>query len=118
MMIRSYLGQQPVDDFGQQFASLKYNAAVAATTDTTLTVPGDARRYKALIKAGLDAEVWVALNQVADVPAGGSFAADTSELITINGEICREVVPGDVLHFYSTAGGAVSVVFYAINTIN
>ena len=48
-MIRSYVGQQPVNDFGQQFPSLKYSASVAATTDTTLTVPGDAPRYKALI---------------------------------------------------------------------
>ena len=117
-MIRSYLGQQPVDDFGQQFPSLKYSAAVAATTDTLLTVPGDAPRYKALIKSSVDAVMWVALNEVADVPAGAGFAADTSELVPVNGQMCREVVAGDVIHFYSTAGGDVSVVFYAINTIN
>lgn len=117
-MIRSYLGQQPVDDFGQGFADLKYSAAVAATTDTTLTIPGGAPRFKALMKCGTDAEVWVAVNAVADVPAGGTFALDTSELIPINGELCREVKAGDVLHFYSTAGGAVSVVLYALESIN
>ena len=113
-MIRNYIGQQAVDDFGQVFASYKYSAAVAATTDTLLTVPGGAARFKALIKAGVDAEIWVALNEVADIPAGAGFAADTSELVTVNGEVCREVTAGDVLHFYSTAGGTVSVVFYAV----
>lgn len=117
-MRKSYIGQQPVDDFGHQFSNLLYNASVAATTDTTLTVPGAAPRYKAVMKCGADAEVWVALNQVADVPAGAAFAADTSELIPVNGVLCREVAAADVLHFYSTAGGDVSVVFYALNTIN
>ena len=117
-MRKSYNSQQPVDDFGHQFSNLLYNAAVAATTDTTLTVPGDAPRYKAIIKAGADVEVYVALNQVADVPAGATFAADTSELVPVNGVLCREVAAADVLHFYSTAGGDVSVVFYTLNSIN
>lgn len=117
-MLKSYLAQQPVDDFGLQFSNLLYNATVAATTDTTLTVPGDAPRYKAVIKCGTDVVMWVALNQVADVPAGGTFAADTSELVPVNGVLCREVAKADVLHFYSTAGGDVSVSFYALNSIN
>tara|TARA_R110000868_G_scaffold92421_1_gene256507 strand:- start:101 stop:457 length:357 start_codon:yes stop_codon:yes gene_type:complete len=118
-MITSYTSQQPVNDFGLGFPGLKYNAVIAATTDTLLTVPGIAHRYKVLIKGGLNAVLWVALNEVADVPAGGgAFAADTSELVPINGQMCREVVAGDVLHFYSTAGGDVSVVFYAVNSPN
>lgn len=113
-MLKEYLGQQPVDDFGQQFSTLKYSATVAGTTDTTLAVPDDAARFKAVIRCGADVEMWVALNQVADVPAGGTFAADTSELVPINGTLCREVKSSDTLHFYSTAGGAVSVVFYKV----
>jgi hypothetical protein len=115
-MDKPYSAQNPIDDFGQVFSDLKYSATVAATTDTTLTVPGSAPRYKAVIRAGADDEVWIALNAVADVPAGGTFAADTSELIPINGTLCREVKKSDVLHFYSTAGGNVSVVFYALFT--
>ena len=117
-MITPYLSQQPIDDFGLRFAGLLYSCDVAATTDTTLTISGVAPVYKAVIKAGSGDEVWVALNATAAIPAADTFAATTSELITVNGKICREVKHGDVLHFYSTAGGNVSVVLYALGTNN
>lgn len=103
------------DDFGAPFSNLLYSATLANDTDTELTVPSSAPRYKAVMKAETDAVIWVALNQVADEPAGASFAADTSEMIPINGVLCREVKAGDVLHFIT--GGTdldVSVAFYAI----
>lgn len=115
-----YISQQPIDDFGGRFATLKYSATLAATSDTTLTIPGNAPRYKAVIKLGLSntALVWMALNATAAVPAGGTFAATTSELIDTM-RICREVKAGDVLHFYTpTASTQVSVVLYAIGTNN
>lgn len=118
-MITPYLSQQPVDDFGLRFSNLKYSASLAATTDTTLTVPGKAQRYKAVIKVENNGLVWVALNATAAVPAGGTFAATTSELITDAKSLCREVRSGDVLHFITaTAGTDVSVVFYALDTNN
>lgn len=114
-MLVSYISQQPVDDFGLRFADLKYSASLAATTDTTLTVPGKAPRFKAVIKVETSGLVWVALNATAAVPAGGSFAATTSELITDAKSLCREVKADDVLHFYTAGSGIdVSVVFYAI----
>lgn len=117
-MITPYLSQQPVDDFGLGFASLKYSAALAATTDTALTIPGNAPRYKAIIKVDTNL-VWVALNATAAVPAGTSFAATTSELIPDNEPLCREVKAGDVLHFFTaTATTNVSVVLYALGTNN
>ncbi len=117
-MITPYISQQTVNDFGLGFASLKYSAALAATTDTTLTIPGNAKRYKAVIKVNANL-VWVALNATAAVPAGTSFAATTSELISDNNPLCREVVAGDVLHFFTaTATTAVSVVLYAVGTNN
>ncbi len=127
-MITPYVSQQPVDDFGIRFADLLYSADLDAATDTALTIPGNAPKYKALIKAGLatdgesgaliPSEVWVAQNATAAVPAGASFAVTTSELITLNYYICREVRAGDVLHFYATSGGTVSVVLYAVGTNN
>lgn len=117
-MITPYIAQPPIDDFGLRFADLKYSAAVGATTDTTLTIPGTAPRYKALMKVEADAIIWVALNDTAAVPAGATFAATTSELIDHTKGLCREVNSGDVLHFYSTAGGDVSVVLYALGTNN
>lgn len=118
-MIRPYTSQQPVDDFGLLFASLKYSASLASATDTTLTIPGKAQRYKAVIKVENNGLVWVALNATAAVPAGSTFAASTSELINDAKSICREVSAGDVLHFITaTAGTDVSVVLYAIGTNN
>lgn len=117
--ITPYTSQQPVDDFGLQFAGLKYSATLAITTDTSLTVPGAAPRYKAVIKCEPAGYVWVALNATAAAPAGGSFAATTSELLTEGQRMCREVKAGDVLHFFSgTATTDVSVVLYAIGTPN
>ena len=78
-MITPYTSQQPVDDFGLLFASLKYSASLAATTDTTLTVPSKAQRYKAVIKVESNGLVWVALNATAAVPAG-SIRSDPVQL--------------------------------------
>lgn len=114
-----YLAQQPVDDFGFRFSDLKYSASLAGSTDTTLTIPGAAQRYKAVIKVENNGLVWVAINATAAVPAGTSFAATSSELINDAKSICREVKAGDVLHFITaTAGTDVSVVLYALGTNN
>lgn len=118
MSLTPYISQQPVDDFGLRFSTLKYSAALAATTDTTLTIPGNAPTYKAVIKVDSNL-VWVALNATAAVPAGTSFASTTSELVSDNRALCREVKAGDVLHFYTaTATTNVSVVLYTVGANN
>lgn len=118
-MITPYLAQQPVDDFGFRFADLKFSANLAASTDTTVTIPGDAPRYKAVMKVEQNGLVWVANNETAAVPAGATFAATNSELINDAKSLCREVKAGDVLHFITaTANTEVSVVLYALNTNN
>lgn len=117
--ITPYLSQQPVDDYGLTFSNVKYSATLGASTDTTLTVPGSAPRYKAVMRAETDGVVWVANGATAAVPAGATFAAVSSEMIPVNGTLCREVKAGDVLHFITgTADIDVSVVFYALNTNN
>lgn len=121
-MITPYLSQQPIDDFGLRFSDLKFNALVAVTTDTALTIPGNAPRYKAVIKvmvvdAADNGVSWVAINATAAPPAGATFAATTSELLT-NQAIGREVKAGDVLHFYSTAATNISVALYSVGTNN
>lgn len=112
-----YLSQQPVDDFGLRFSNFLFSVTLNATTDTTLTVPITASRFKALIKHKVGTNVWVSVNNVATIPAGNTFANTQSELI--NGTLCREVKSGDVLHFItSTASTDVSVAFYALGTNN
>lgn len=116
-MIIPYIAQNPVDDFGQLFATYKFSASLAATTDTTLPIPDGAPSYKAVIKVETNGLVWVALNATAAVPAGGTFAATTSELITDAKSLCRTVKASDILHFYTAGSGIdVSVVFYALNS--
>ena len=98
---------------------MKYSAKLAITTDTTLTIPGVAPRYKALIKCVAAGEVWVALNATAAATAGTTFATTTSEMVTGGYYICREVKSGDVIHFFSTTATTdVSVVLYALGTNN
>jgi hypothetical protein len=118
-MATPYVAQQTVTDYGLRFADIKYSATLAITTDTTLTVPGNVPRYKALIKCMPAGQVWVANNATAAAPAGSSFASTTSELLTADYPLCREVVAGDVIHFFSsTATTNVSVSFFALGTPN
>lgn len=76
-MVTPYLAQQTVTDFSSRFADLKYSCTLAITTDTTLTIPGKAHRYKALIKCMPTGQVWVSNNATAAAPAGNTFAAST-----------------------------------------
>lgn len=118
-----------INDFGQQYSDQIYNATLAATTNTALTVPGGGimgaitsdggqsskNKMLAVIRVSFGDEVWVAVNQTADVPAGASFAKDTSEVVTSDNPLAKLVSVGDVLNFY-TAGSttSVSVTFYAM----
>lgn len=114
VMNTPYVAQQTVDDYGQPFSTLMYSATLASNVDTTLTIPGNSPRYKALIKA--NTPVWVALNDVADNPIGATFLPTTSEITLLNRGVCREVKSGDVLHFLSTSPASVSVVLYSMYT--
>ena len=118
--VTSYTSDQPVDDFGLGFSKLKFSASVPGSTEKTLTVPGDAPRYKVIMKSEASgtlspSPVWVAVNATAALPAGADFALSTSELLPV----AREVRAGDVLSFFtSVADTDVSVVFYALQTLN
>ena len=108
--------------FGLAFSDTKVSATVAASTDTTYTIGGDAamgaiaqpsvNKYLAIFSYEPGSQVWVANNAVAAVPVGASFASTASEL----NPSARVVNAGDVLHFFTPdAGGAVvSVVIYAL----
>lgn len=118
-MATPYIAQQTITDFGLRFADLKYSAKLAITTDTSLTIPGTCPKYKALIKCVAGGEVWVALNATAAATAGTTFASTTSEMLTGEYYICREVKAGDVVHFFSTTATTdVSVILYALGTNN
>lgn len=108
-----------VNGYGLPFTNTTYSVALAAATDTTLTVPGlqaggapsaiYAKMY-AIFKYKVEGEVWVASNQVAALPAGAAFAQTTGEL----SPECKYVRAGDVLHFIATDANEVSVSFFAV----
>lgn len=114
-MTTPYISQQPVDDFGARLASRLYSVTLGASTEETLTVPGDAPRWKAIVTVKND--TWFTVNATAAVPAGATFAASTSELIMPGEKLCREVKAGDVIHVISaTATTDVGIVFYAVGS--
>lgn len=117
-----------INDFGQQYSDQIYNATLTAGTNTTLTVPGgglmgaitsfggSANNNKVMAVIRTTGDVWVAVNKTAAVPAGASFAKDTSELVTNVCDKAYLVNVGDVLNFISKAATtpSVSVAFYAM----
>lgn len=105
-----------VNGFGRAFPTVIRTARLAATTDTSLTVPGgdvtglptaggatNANKYLAIISYGSPAaatnpaHVFVALGSAANAPAGAGFAADDS----IINPSALYVKAGDVLHFFA-----------------
>ena len=114
-MVMPYLAQQTVTDYGHLQSDQKYSAKLAASTDTALLVPSDAKRYKAVIHyAPIADELWFAVNNTATVAAGAAFAFTNSELINLIGTT-REVAGGDVLHFITPSPDiSVSIMLYEV----
>lgn len=118
------------NDFGQQYSDQIWNATLTAATNTQLTVPGGGimggmssydgsiTKNKVMAVIRTTGDVWVAVNATAAVPAGSSFAAATSELVTNVLDKAYQVNVGDVLNFFSKTATtpSVSVAFYAQNS--
>lgn len=109
---------QGLNSYAPSISNTKYTATLAATTDTTLTIPPNVENWVAYFSVEPAKSVWLALNATAASPAGATFAASTSELIpnVSQYQIGRHVTAGDVLHFYSQTGTAnISVALYALS---
>lgn len=129
---RQFTETQSQTDFAQLFSDTNYSATLAATTDTALTVPGTStmgvmtsynkdavdngnNKVRAIIRCTAAKDVWMCVNGTAAVPAGSSFATVTSELLNGQYPIARDVIVGDVIHFYTAASNVVvSVSFYSL----
>lgn len=107
--------------FGLAFSDTKYSATLVQNADTTLTVPQGntmgsghsttGNKFLAIFSFEPGSSVWVALNATAATPAGGTFAAVSSEL----NPTARYVSAGDVLHFKTADTSAlVGVTFYVL----
>jgi hypothetical protein len=118
MIPSTYTSLLQHDDFGLNFSNQIYSATLTASTDTALTLPGTAPRFRIVIKASANNNVYAALNATAAVPVGSSFALVSSELIPVNGVMCREVKGTDVIHFITADTGAhVTVSLYSVQSI-
>lgn len=110
--------------FGLTPCDQKFSASLAASTDTTQVVPSSGsigaplnqvNRFLAVIQVEANLSVWLAINATAAVPAGGTFAATTSDLIIGGQYYAIEVKAADVMHFMApTAGTDILVKFYAL----
>jgi hypothetical protein len=116
---------QAINDFGQEFCDQIFTATLAQNTDTTVNVPGagligglpayENNQYRAVIRVSNAKDVWIAKNTTAAVPAGATFAASDSELISGGQDFSKTCQNGDVLHFFTASTGvSVSIAFYAL----
>ncbi len=108
-----------INAFGAEFGTNNYYAQLAATTDTTFTVPSltgvgaitnTTPRILAIFTYASGATVYVAKGATAAVLTSAS-------VVTTNGTInptARIVEAGDVLHFYALAQAYISIEFQAI----
>jgi hypothetical protein len=118
MIPSQYTSLQQHDDFGLNFSNQIYSVTLSTSTSTALTLPGTAPRFRVVIKASANKSVYAALNAAATVPAGSSFAATSSELIPVNGVMCREVKGTDVLYFISAdTSASVTVSLYSVQSV-
>ena len=111
-----------VNGFGRKppASGYPYTITLAGNTVKTLTVPRSSAMgninsattsmFLAIFSYKPATEFWVAINGTAAVPAGGDFAASTSELLP-SAYILKAA---DVIQVISVAGGDMSVTFYAI----
>lgn len=110
--------------FGLPFSDQKFSATLAATTDTTVTVPSSGamgaplnsvNKFLAVVQVEANLSVWVAINNTAAVPAGATFAQTNSDLVIGSQYYAVEVNAGQVMHFLApTADTDVLVKFYAL----
>jgi hypothetical protein len=93
-----------------------WTANLAAATATPLLVPSDAAQYVVYINVEPAKEVWMATTGTAAIPAGAAFAASNSFLINGNYNPTPAFIvnAGITLSFISTAGTAISVMFFKV----
>ncbi len=110
-----------VNGWGLPFCGQVYTVTLGAGSEQTVTVPSNLplgvpgslyNKFIVVITCEQAKKVYVAVNATAAVPAGGTFAASTSELLPV--QSAKFVKAADVLHFVCAAAADVSVAFYAI----
>lgn len=98
--------------YAPYFSQNKYSATLTSGVEETVTVPSDYENWIVAFSFEPGTLVWVALNETAEVPVGGTFATTTSEL----NPAARMVNAGDVLHLITDSTTSdVGVQLYAVS---
>jgi len=86
------------------FSDVAYQVALAANTDDTITVPGSATtQYQALFSYTSTSNVFVRLNGIAGIPAGGTIEEEQYNEF----RPCKRYVKGgDVIHLITPDASA------------
>jgi hypothetical protein len=80
-----------------QFSTNTYSATLATGTASSFTVPSSTSTWYMVIKVEPAGWCWVSRTGTAEVPAGDTIAANTSEIATGTWEFRRTVYAGDVI---------------------
>ncbi len=86
------------------FSDLIYTATLLDASHSEITVPGNYQNWWVRIQPDYYGTVWVSVNNTAAVPAGSTFAAATSELMSIAVPYELKVNSGDVISVYNNTG--------------
>ena len=93
------------------FCDNKFSATLTIGVEATFTVPSNKKVWTCAFCIQPGTVVWVARNETAAVPVGGTFAATDSEL----NPATRTVFAGDVIHLITSSTTAdVGVLLYAV----
>jgi len=85
--------------YAPQFPKDIYTATLAAGAASSITVPNNLSTWVMYVRVQPNGWVWVSNGSTAAVPAAGTFATATSELICGTIEFKRIVKAGDVISF-------------------
>ena len=102
---------QGYNAFAPRFATDKFSATLVNGVEETFTVPSNFAKWIMSISPDSGGNVWVARNQTAAIPAGGTFASTTSE----QNPGPRLVFAGDVIHVITNQATCdTGVILYAV----
>lgn len=90
---------QGFNAYAPAFPTDIYTATLAATTAESITVPGSAPSFIMYVRVQPNGWCWCSRTTTAAVPAGGTLASASSELIVGTIEYKRIVLAGDTISF-------------------